>query len=190
MSDLRHVMKTIVSLPEGYTNAVSFVIPEQDFNLQVRLFLVLMLSANYPDGQAAELITHLWYSAWIPSKMYNLVIDKVLPHLKKALDGTTREGNRSVAMMVGQCTVSLSMRNREWAWLDMRLNPQNFEKKYKAEWKRESVMMCNDPFQRKARDDFLSSLPPWQRLTELEYRQTGILLPYGSDVEHFNISNP
>jgi len=152
--------------------------------------LILMLAANYPDGQAAELITHLWYSALIPSKMYNLVIDKVLPPLRKVVDGITAEGDRTATMAIGLRTIALSLRNEEWAWLDTRLNPQNFERKENAELKRVSLMLAIDPLQRKAREDFLSSLPPWQRMTEQRYRQTGVLLPHGSDVEHFNIPNP
>jgi hypothetical protein len=194
-------MKTILSLPEHYEGVVLIAIGEDEFDLQLRNALILLLAAHFPHGQAVELITHLWYSASIPSEMYDLVTDKILPLLKQGKDfadeelGADQDSSLiheylTVTIQIGTTNVEMSFEYQQWTELYARLNPQNFERLERVEEKRHNLMFSVNPTHRKRREKYLHSLPPWQRMTEERYRETGILLPLGSEVQHFNIPNP
>lgn len=190
--DLRHVMKTTVSLPENYTSPITSLVYETDMDLQIRNIIILMLALHYPDGQAAEFITHLWYSASIPCKMYLVLMDKILPCLKdivKSLDGQS-DIESAKKVVVGTSSLEMILTKGQFKELYDRLYPIGLETLANAETKRWGTMHTVQPILNAKIRQWLHNLPPWHRMTEENYRHTGILLPHGTPIHPLRTPNP
>lgn len=65
--DLRNVVKTIISLPKGFSGGLSVDINDRDMDIVARNIIFLLLFYTIEDAEeAAECVLHLWYSALIP----------------------------------------------------------------------------------------------------------------------------
>jgi hypothetical protein len=184
-------MKTILSLPEHYTGHVYSHIYEKDFDLQIRNILILMLALYYPDGEAAELITHLWYSASIPCKMY-ILVDKILRCLEEILE-LTKESSSShatVKVILGSSSITMNLSKHEFEELYARLNIKGFEPLRKAEEKRRYYERSVNPLLKGKTEKYLNALPPKYRAAEESYRSTGILSPFNASVHPLRTPNP
>ena len=192
MEDLRHVMKTILSVPECHKGQIYCQIYETDLDLHMRNSLIMLLALYYPDGQAAELITHLWYSASIPQAMYLLVVDIILPLLRSFLEkaDSSSPDARYLELKPGSSALGMVMNKKELEELCSRLDPEGFEPVSEAERKRWNQAHTVEPDISRRRAAYLESLPPWQRMTENRYRYTGILLPYGTPIQPLRYPNP
>lgn len=185
-------MKTILSVPEYHEGQIYCQIYETDLDLHMRNSLTMLLALYYPDGQAAELITHLWYSASIPQAMYLLVVDNILPLLKEMLERADCSSPTSLFLKLipGPSALGMVMSKEELKELYSRLDPEGFEPVNEAERKRWNHVHTIEPDISRKRTQYLGSLPPWQRMTENRYRHTGILLPYGTPIQPLRYPNP
>lgn len=108
-------MASLLSVPEYYKGTISCYIYEDDFDRQMRNILIIMLALHFPEGQAAELITHLWYSASIPLAMYLLVVHKILPLFQTMLKLAAASMPNAIisATVFGSSRVLLTMSKAE-----------------------------------------------------------------------------
>jgi hypothetical protein len=207
-------MATILSVSETYKGQLSVIVNELDVDLQIRNLIIILLATLVPDGKATELITHLWYSASIPSEMYCLVTEYVLPRVKmvweeckkaarerKEARSQAKEENKtekkpaesSIRRMVvesGTTRLAIGLEPQHWLQLYIMLDRNNFQSIQLARQKRQNIIFSINPNHKKKRFEFFAALPPWQRVTEERYRQTGVLLPYGASAGHFDLPNP
>jgi hypothetical protein len=63
-------MKTVLELPSTYKKTCTVTINNRDEDIVLRNAIILLLAFHFPNGEASELIVHLWYSAALPSNIY------------------------------------------------------------------------------------------------------------------------
>lgn len=191
VDDLRHVMKTIVSLPEGYSGSICCHIYEADFDLQIRNIIILLLAMHYPDGEAAELITYLWYSASIPFRMY-LLLDKILKILKDVAESMkdAHQVHAEVIVMIGSARTKIQLSRDQFIRLYSTVDILRLRKLDIVEVKRLAFVHPVNPILKYKIECFLQGKLSYQRMTENRYRESGILLPMNSHISPLRCVNP
>lgn len=72
-------MRSVVGLPLSYSGQCNVVINNRDFDVVARNAILLLTSLNFSPSQAAPMMLHIWYSAFIPENMIRSLQDTVLP---------------------------------------------------------------------------------------------------------------
>lgn len=183
-------MASLLSIPEYHKGKISCHIYEIDFDKQMRNILIMMVALHFPEGQAAELITHLWYSSSIPLAMYLLVIEKILPLFRDLLTSAEARPNVPMCTVVGSSRIVLTISKAQLEEICERLNPLRFESMKEAYGNHINHMNTIEPDVARSRRDHISSLVPSHRLMERRYLQTGILLPHGAPIRPLQVPNP
>ncbi len=80
--DLRNVVETVNGIPNDFKQKCTIVINDKDPTIIIRNAIFLLLAFIFQDGEASELIVHLWYSASLPSQMWRGVTEKVMPFIR------------------------------------------------------------------------------------------------------------
>ncbi|KAF8211098.1 hypothetical protein K438DRAFT_1959290 [Mycena galopus ATCC 62051] len=179
--DIRNIIMTVNDLPDNYTGKCSILCNDRNSivvnrNLVI-LFVLLTAGANVAD--AAELATHLMYSAALTPAMAAYVhqcIETIYgTHGPQSGVWDTRGAGRICSLQ----------------WMpDIQLALQMFRSKYKlpvALASMHSVMWS--PERVDYRDRYLSTLEPNHRLAFSRFRTTGVLAPFSVDVSHFTEPN-
>jgi hypothetical protein len=155
---------------------------------------MLLLAFTFPNGEASELIVHLWYSASLPSLMWRGVTETMTPLIRDFVNGIKEEPDNAALTNIwtfGISSLRLTMKKKEWEILlemiEPRLNPvlASREESRKAAMRGPGTQEWQDRFQQS-----LFRLHRFQRLTEMRYIETGILMPFGSTLGRFDTSNP
>jgi hypothetical protein len=90
-------MKTVIELPPSYKKTCTIAINDRDEDIVLRNAVILLLTFHFPNGEASELIVHLWHSAAIPSRMYqHAVIEKILPDIEEICELLASEPGNSM----------------------------------------------------------------------------------------------
>jgi hypothetical protein len=79
---MRNVVKTVAQLPQSYTGHCEIVINDRDFDIVARNATLLLIAIYYPAELSAEVMLHVWYSAFITDEMFRGLQEKALPHVK------------------------------------------------------------------------------------------------------------
>lgn len=62
------MVKTIASLPEGFSSGLRVDINDQDMDIVARNIIYLLLFYTIDDAEeAADCVLHLWYSTLVPA---------------------------------------------------------------------------------------------------------------------------
>jgi len=86
--DLRNVVLTINSIPDGYTGRIFVAVNDLGPHIAARnLLLLLGLSCVRNRDLAADIVLHLWYSVFIPEEYHNRIAAFVTPALLSAANG-------------------------------------------------------------------------------------------------------
>ena len=86
--DLRCTMKTILSVPSGHKKRCAIVIIDGDPLVALRNTILLLLALMFPNGEASELIFHLWYSASLPAHIIRFISEKLTPRIRELVEGS------------------------------------------------------------------------------------------------------
>ncbi|ROW09323.1 hypothetical protein VPNG_05867 [Cytospora leucostoma] len=97
--DLRNVVKTIASLPEGFSSGLKVDINDLDMDIVARNIIFLLLFYTLEDGEeAAECVLHLWYSTLIPpwcllklDSLKDLIVRSVVMNAPQRIDHRQRK---------------------------------------------------------------------------------------------------
>ncbi|KDR68208.1 hypothetical protein GALMADRAFT_1354647 [Galerina marginata CBS 339.88] len=178
--DLRHVVKTINSLPLNYSGRIDLVVNDGTLPVVCRnIVLLLILGTISEEVMAVDIALHFWYSAFIPGEYRNQISLVLISFIRQLAGGvlTIPLGDNS----------SLSFCLPKEA------------KDYFAHFISDSISMPaaqdeydrvrTDPSRRDLRDRLYSGLKPSHRVAFQEYRRFGIILPFGAVNAHFNSPN-
>jgi hypothetical protein len=84
--DLRNAIKTIVSLPEGYSGECVAVLNDMEFIMVARNVIMLLIALHLDPEIAVSMIIHLWYSALLLSAVMQVLETRILPLVQEVCD--------------------------------------------------------------------------------------------------------
>ncbi|KAF1831410.1 hypothetical protein BDW02DRAFT_531923 [Decorospora gaudefroyi] len=200
--DLRSVIRTIRSLPESLGQNFKITINDWDFDVAARsaimlLFAFASLDENESEhasyAHAAESLIHLWYSAFIPHSLFCSVQTKVGKLLH---DDTTHTVQVVHDQMIKKTwsfprdkTLCITLRADQWPKLDGFLEIPAGLTEQSAREVRAAVVMSPERADYRDRWYFKDAYPS-MRVAKQQFRDDGILLPFGHPRAEFTVPNP
>ncbi|KUI70772.1 Histone-lysine N-methyltransferase SMYD3 [Cytospora mali] len=192
--DLRNVVKTITSLPEGFSSGLNIDINDRDMDIVARNIIFLLLCYTIDDGEeAAECVLHLWYSTLIPEKclqkldiLENLIGD-VCSKIKTKPAHTIL--GRTWTFAQGKGSVRVVLIKEMWEALLSYLKVPEGLTADRAEKVRSTIMNAPQRVDNIHRYLFTQMKPTWRICTH-KFRQDGILLPFGHPRNQHTLPNP
>ncbi|RYN62674.1 hypothetical protein AA0119_g13108 [Alternaria tenuissima] len=200
--DLRNVVKTIRDLPESIHHEVEVTVNDWDFDVVARNAIILLLAfASMDDvssdpgayAMVSESLIHMWYSALISQDLLSLLQTKVKNLLQD-------DSTHTVEVMHGgeikktwifrrDKVLSVTLQADQWLRMDAFLEVPAGLTKESAEQLRAAVVMAPERADYRDRWYFKDACPS-MRLAKQQFREDGLLLPFGHSRVEFNVPNP
>lgn len=191
--DLRSVVTTVCALPDTFSGKLTFVINNLSAQTTARNLIMLHIAATQEPKLAAEMITHLWFSARLPEKMLAIIDERIVPHMEAVLRNWPAdlkdEENPMNYLDLGpthDCSLSMSVSRLELSSVLLILNADHNVATAMAE-RREAL---TDPSGQDFRDFELAFQQPAWRVSTIRYRETGVLGPLRANLAAFTAINP
>jgi len=191
--DLRNVVTTVCALPNTFSGKLTFVINNLSAYNTARNFVMLHIAATQEPKLAAELITHLWFSARLPEKMLAIIKERILPHMDAVLQNwpaDLEDDEESTSHLdlgpARTCDLSMSVSGLELSSMLWIFRADHDVPTALAE--RREVL--TDPLGQDFRDLELAFQQPAWRVSTTRYRKTGVLGPLRANLEAFTAINP
>lgn len=164
---------------------------DMDLDIVARNTILLLTAFCFDREPAVEIMIHIWYSALIPQSSLVCLREKVLPLLdavRNKVHAKPVNGLFSNTWTFGSCTLQLVLEGGQWASLPSYLEVPEGLSASKAQQVRTASTMGPE------KQDFVdrslySQLPEW-RVSKMDFRKNGILLPFGSSRKLFDTPNP
>ncbi|RXW14219.1 hypothetical protein EST38_g11634 [Candolleomyces aberdarensis] len=189
--DLRHVMKTINSLPDDYSGKLDILINDGNGYVFCRNLVLLLILGCVPDENlAADIALHFWYSVFFPAEYRTRICWLVTAFMKHCVDSTTQGKKYPLGDTSNFATPWLNKEHRSYLQHYM-FDPDMPDSAgieiddAQAEYTR--VRMA--PSRKEYRDTMYTGLKPSHRVAFYEFRRYGIVLPLGAPNSHFNCAN-
>ncbi|EGP86268.1 uncharacterized protein MYCGRDRAFT_86714 [Zymoseptoria tritici IPO323] len=187
--DLRHVVQSVIDLPESYTGKVSLYINDKDFAVVARNIIITLIAYKVPDEAiAVECILHIWYSAFLTPEAAS-AMRLLSPLFAGVLDRLKVQGPEdllSTEWTLGSSTCEVVLRKRQWQVMPLFTSitsPTEDLRKARTDTTLAPTLL-DDRHRR------MFVLRPTDRVCWDRFRQDGILLPFGHSREEFEIVNP
>ncbi|KAF5374237.1 hypothetical protein D9758_004727 [Tetrapyrgos nigripes] len=188
--DLRNVLKTVNGLPDDYNGTMNILINDHDPMVVCRNILVLAILGLGDDVEdAAELALHLWYSVFLPGDAWAIRSLKlyqelgILPSAKATSSHRLLSfGSHSSLNVVFDDETLRTMLTTIATNTISRLTPAV------ANNALHNVMMA--PQRVDYRHRYYLGLEPSHRVAFQEWREFGIVYPFGGCSAHLNVPNP
>ncbi|KAI9163503.1 hypothetical protein HJFPF1_05120 [Paramyrothecium foliicola] len=190
--DLGNMVKTMAELPVGYKHPIKITISELDFDVVARNLLLLLVALVVEDiDEAVDCMIHLWYSAHIRESDLEILHKRIRPMITDILDKIEHKDPDLLLRKTwtfGERTLACTLKARYWARLWRYLKLPTWFKSGRGPAIRREVTVARD------RRDFLDKelifLQPSQRVAYLQFRNDGLLLPFGFSRHDFHVPNP
>ena len=186
------MVKTIASAPTSYTNSITAVINDKDFDIVARNAIFLLIAMVVQNQtEAVDCMIHIWYSAFIRIDHADILTTQIRPLIQDVI--TKIAGKASGATLgktwtFGSRTVRLVLTKQKWeSLLSYFETPHGLSAK-KAQQVRISIMLADG--RKDFRDRAMLSQPPVHRVCMNRFREDGMLLPFGKSREGFDKPNP
>jgi hypothetical protein len=192
-------MKTVIALPEGYKGDVTIIVNEPDPDLSLRNVMMLRLAGTKTESEAeltelAQLMTHFWFSAYIPPKLHELIQGSIFKDIDAAHKASQLFGEEMYQenWTAFGIEMVISLLPRDWKQLRSVFDPSKRTPEYVAECERKRDDLTRQGY--KMLYDALRytdwSISPAQKWVLFFYRYTGVLMAYGARVAGFHYPNP
>jgi hypothetical protein len=189
--DLRNLIKSVVLLPDSYDGAINLVVNDMDIDRVARniIMLLVLLTTDNRD-EATECVLHMWYSVLIKQSH----LDRLSRHVRPLIEEVVGKVKHRAAEKPQGKTWTFGLRSLrvvllppQWVSLLSYLDvPQGLSRVEAARLHR-SVTMAPDRVDHRHRK-YLDQ-DPKGRICDENFRQDGILLPFGYPRETFKIPN-
>ncbi|KAF4466645.1 hypothetical protein FALBO_6497 [Fusarium albosuccineum] len=191
--DLRNVVKTLACLPEAYKQTINITINDWDLDVVARNVMLILIALTVNDAkEAADKMTHLWYSASIRQSDLDYLVTKIRPFIAQvcAHIGAKPEGTPlAKTWTFGSRRVRLVLKKGSWMSLLRRFEVPGTLTLQQARDIRVAVTLASGA-QQDFRERHYLVRPPAHRICEEKYRADGLMLPFGASREPFTIPNP
>jgi len=201
--DLRHVVRTIASLPDNLTQHLNVTMNDIEFDVVARNTILLLLALTTQDSTTigtfstplsiAEALIHVWYSASIPASVLSLLQDRVKPLItevccKFAKEPPTTTLSHTWEFTNGR-TLRLILKQKDWFRLADFLDvPQDLSFEDAAAIRR-AVTLAPDRLDYRDRW-YYKDASPFMRIAKQKFQEDGILIPFGHPQIVFDTPNP
>ncbi len=187
--DLRSVVKTLAALPTTYAGHCQVIVNDQNEIIVFRNAILLLTALNFESTAATAIMIHLWYSALIPAKIFGALRERVLPLIKEVCnENRTKAASTSIPKkwIYGARSIRLILTKAEWNRLRSYFEvPEGLSMAIVQENRANIAPHRNDNFEQ----TLYCQAPPW-RVCRTKFRDEGILLPFGSSRDEFDVPNP
>lgn len=182
-------MVSINGLPAIYKGTCTSVLNDKNMNIVARNIVMLLISAQLPPLESAELVLHIWYSSRLTQGML-AAIDKYarvpIADTVAKIKGKDDRVIQSKRWTFGTAEITVRLYKPQWATLLQILEAEHDVKKTEEE--RRKIVLA--PSRIDYRDRELFTLPGFGRMCSTKFRETGVLVPFGSALVDFNCPNP
>ncbi|KAF6752084.1 hypothetical protein DFP72DRAFT_906060 [Ephemerocybe angulata] len=182
--DLRHVVKTVNSLPDDFTGKLQIVINDKDSTITARNLVMLLLLGGQNDALlAVDAVIHFWFSTFLPFEYHAMISGTLASFTRDYPDITT--GLKSSfglysSVQLG-CDLAPLLDIVEHLNRAVGLSPNDAQEEYDR--------VRQDPSRKDATDWMYAGLKPSHRASVQQYRRMGLVLPFGAVHAHFNATN-
>lgn len=194
------MVKTITSLPSEKYSQLRIDLNDREIAVVERNLIMLLLafhaSQSFDGDEAdrrrmAEMIIHVWYSAFITREMQGFLQDEIGPLLKE-VEGEVKKAtsNRKIEKtwtfkngISLRALLNVEQWKRLLSSLDCTLTHDT------AVQIRHAVTLANSRVDYRDRWHFKMN-SPFMRAVDQRFREDGILLPFGRSRSGFDIPNP
>lgn len=190
--DLRNVVKTIACIPTSYSNKVCVTLNDRDLDIVARNVILLLIALTCEDtAQAVDCMLHVWYSALIRGKHFDILSNHVRPLIQ---DVNTKIKNKAAGVVLGKTwtfgtrTLRLVLSKEDWSAILSCLEIPDGLSAEKPNDIRTAVTTA--PSRIDFRERRMTALPPAHRVCANRFHEDGTLLPFGCSRDDFNTPNP
>lgn len=179
--DLRNVIRTVNELPQDYDGTLNILLNDRNpFICSRNLAILLVLSQLADENEAAEHALFIWYSVFLPMSYIPRVLPKIQPLLLKVFEerNTTLNLTGRTILQTRLNTFTIQMMA---ATLGSRLQPADAQNGFSA--------VMNAPERVDYRHRYFCRLKPSHRVAFEEWRNFGLVLPFGAANAHMNLPN-
>lgn len=192
--DLRNVVRTINSLPEGFSSGLSVDINDRDMDIVARNIIFLLLFYTIEDGEeAADCVLQLWYSTLITQlclQKLDTLADLVGDVCSKIKNKSAHDLFRKTwTFAEGKGSLRVLLTRAMWESLLSYLKVPEGLTADRAEEVRSTIMNAPQRIDHIHRKLFEQMDSGWRMCTH-KFRQDGILLPFGQPRNQYTIPNP
>jgi len=170
---------------------VEVVVNDKDFDIVARNVILLLTAFHFNPEEAAPVMLHIWYSAFIPSQMLRLLREKLLPLVQDVctkIKAKPAESLQVKTWIYDTRSLRLVLMRKQWDNLLTYFEvPKNLSVG-QAHAVRAATMLA--PGRRDYLDRALCNQPPSWRVCAMKFRNDGMLLPFGSSHTEFDTPNP
>ncbi|EEB93239.1 hypothetical protein MPER_08134, partial [Moniliophthora perniciosa FA553] len=181
--DLRNLIKTVNSLPEGYSGQLTILLNDRNplvasRNVLILTFLGIMDSVD----EAAEFALHLWYSIFLPMEHASHA------HMALSRHEILKQGFRGQNVPLTQSSTlstTFSLATLERIVANMKFTSVD-------PWTANNALnaVMNGPERIDHRERFYAGLKPSHRVAMEQWKRFGLLLPFSTANANFNLANP
>ncbi|KAH8674391.1 hypothetical protein BGZ60DRAFT_468760 [Tricladium varicosporioides] len=201
--DLRHVVRTIASLPHNMMQQFDVTMNDLEFDVVARNTILLLLALTIQDSTTAEASTsplsnaealiHVWYSASFPSYVLSQLQDRVKPLITEVCSKIT---HKPPSTTLGETwkfsngrTLRLVLKQKDWLRLADFLDvPEDMSVEDAAAIRR-TVTLAPERLDYRDRWYFKDA-SPFMRIAKQKFQEDGILIPFGHPRTAFDTPNP
>ncbi|CAL8583940.1 hypothetical protein XPA_009550 [Xanthoria parietina] len=150
---------------------------------------MLLIAAQLPPAEAAEVILHVWYSARLTRGMLTVIDDyvrKLVADVVFKIKDKADNVLQSKKWTFGSTDITVRLTKSQWKTLLAIIDAK--PDLSKTEEERRKVVLA--PHRLDCRDRELLTLPGFGRLCSARFRETGVLAPLAWSLERFDCPNP
>lgn len=182
-------MCSIKELPSTYRGVCTSIINDKFINVVARNVVTLLLTAQLPPLVAAELVVHFWYSARLTHEMLATIDKYVRGPVAEVFAKVDKKSDSALLSKIwtfGGTGIRVLSYKPQWATLHRIIEAKHDV--LQTEQNRRDVALAASRIDHWERE--LYTLSGSRRKCSARFRETGVLLPYGSCLDHFDRSNP
>ncbi|KAL9049690.1 MAG: hypothetical protein Q9162_007084 [Coniocarpon cinnabarinum] len=187
--DFRNVLRTLVNIPQSYRADITVTVNDFDPAVVVRNVATLLLLAEEDVHQASDTISHLWYSANLKHSHLSIIKDKVLAFVNYVVETIKDRSDTTLQrkkIVIGRSRVSVILLKREWNKMQEILSRQHDFSRAESN-RRAITLQRRDHIDRRL---FSIRRGLHRRQALMQYRERGLLLPFGESSTGFDLVNP
>ena len=185
------MIKSITSLPLTNRRHCQVFVNDKELDIVARNVILLLTAMCFDPQPAAEMMIHIWYSALIPQALLASLREKVLPLLEDVRSKIHTKASNilfSKKWEFGSSTLQLVLKRDQWVMLPSYLDVPEGLSASKAQQVRKAATMAAE--RKDYLDRWLCAQLPELRVSKMNFRTHGILLPFGSSKKPFDTPNP
>jgi hypothetical protein len=178
-------------VPKSFTGCCRVVINDVDFDVVARNAIMLLVAFQFEPKKAADIMLHVWYSALLPREMIGSLQSSIKPLVQDICNKIKNKPEASLQAKTWKKdtrSLRLVLEKSQWDKLLSYFEVPHGLTAVQAQDIRRSITLADD------RKDYVERAllmkTPGQRVSIIQFRKDGLLLPFGAPRQKFDTPNP